>query len=238
MRKVFFTLVSFFATVAFAENDGFVVSDVSLSPGTTSELTIGLNNATPYTAFQFDLEVPEGVTVVTDEAGNLKASLDDARKDNHVLAAAKVGDNLYRFLCYSLTNADLKETAGTVIHVQLSAAADLDTSAKLKVTLKDGLLVTSAAAGTESGSDSGDIVTVKMGDANGDGNVSVRDAVVIVNHILGTYSGKFIEAAADMDGNHNISVRDAVLVVKAILEDTAGARSVGIDWNEVMLDPQ
>lgn len=237
MRKVFFTLVSFFATVAFAD-DGFVVSDVSLSPGTTSELTIGLNNSTPYTAFQFDLEVPEGVTVVTDEAGNLKASLDDARKDDHTLASAKVGTNLYRFLCYSLTNANLKEAAGTVIHVQLSAAADLDTSAGLKVTLKDGLLVTSAAAGTESGSDSGDILTVKKGDVDGNGKVTVTDAVTIVSHILGNNPPKFIEAAADMDGNGKITVTDAVAIVKAILEGTAGARSVGIDWNEVMLDPQ
>lgn len=238
MRKVFITLVSFFATVAFAENDGFVVSDVSLSPGTTSELTIGLNNSTAYTAFQFDLEVPEGVTVVTDEAGSLEASLDDARKDDHVLAAGKVGENLYRFLCYSLTNADIKETSGTIIHVQLSAASDLDTSAELKVTLKDGLLVTKEAVGTDSESDSGDIVTVKKGDVDGNGKVTVTDAVAIVNHILGNTPAKFIEAAADMDGNGKITVTDAVAIVKAILDGTAGARTVGIDWNEVMLDPQ
>lgn len=236
MRKVFFTLVSFFATVAFAD-DGFVVSDVSLSPGTTSELTIGLNNSTPYTAFQFDLEVPEGVTVVTDEAGNLKASLDDARKDDHTLASAKVGTNLYRFLCYSLTNANLKEAAGTVIHVQLSAAADLDTSAGLKVTLKDGLLVTSAAAGTESGSDSGDILTIQQGDVNNDGEVDILDAVLVIKYSLGKNPTGFIVAAADMNGDNEIDILDAVLIIKKSLKK-AGARSAVLNKEELLLDPQ
>ncbi len=237
MRKVFFTLVSFFATVAFAENDGFVVSDVSLSPGTTSELTIGLNNATPYTAFQFDLEVPEGVTVVTDEKGSLEASLDDARKDDHVLAAAKVGDNLYRFLCYSLTNADLKETAGTVIHVQLSAAADLDTSAELKVTLKDGLLVTKEALGTDSESDSGNILTIQQGDVNNDGEVDILDAVLVIKYSLGKNPTGFIVAAADMNGDNEIDILDAVLIIKKSLKK-AGARSAVLNKEELLLDPQ
>lgn len=236
MRKVFFTLVSFFATVAFAD-DGFVVSDVSLSPGTTSELTIGLNNSTPYTAFQFDLEVPEGVTVVTDEAGNLKASLDEARKDDHTLASAKVGTNLYRFLCYSLTNANLKEAAGTVIHVQLSAAADLDTSAGLKVTLKDGLLVTSAAAGTESESDSGNILTIQQGDVNNDGEVDILDAVLVIKYSLGKNPTGFIVAAADMNGDNEIDILDAVLIIKKSLKK-AGARSAVLNKEELLLDPQ
>lgn len=237
MRKLFFALVSLCATAAFAQTDGFVVNDVSLSPGTTSELTIALNNSADYTAFQFDLELPEGVTILKNEAGDFEASLDAARKDNHVLVVGDVGSNTYRLLCYSMTNADLKgESGATLIHIKLSAAEDADMSGELKATLKAGLLVTSAAVGTEPESASGDITTIKLGDANNDGKVSILDAVTVVEYILEKNPTPFVFAAADMDHSGTVTILDAVMIIDVILKESAGARS--LQWNQVVLDPQ
>ncbi len=56
-----------------------------------------------------------------------------------------------------------------------------------------------------------------LGDANGDGYVSIADAVAVVNKILGQQSADFVEQAADIDGNNNITIADALGIVNIIL---------------------
>ena len=56
-----------------------------------------------------------------------------------------------------------------------------------------------------------------MGDANGDGKVTITDAVAVVNYILNTTPGTFNVAAADVDGNGEITIADAVRIVNLIL---------------------
>jgi hypothetical protein len=52
-----------------------------------------------------------------------------------------------------------------------------------------------------------------LGDVDGNGSVSITDAVLIVNHIIGVPNSTFIEAAADMDGNGKITITDKVLLI-------------------------
>ena len=58
---------------------------------------------------------------------------------------------------------------------------------------------------------------VMPGDANGDGVVTISDAVAIVNYILGKeMPAGFNEAAADMNGDGKVTITDAVRVVNMI----------------------
>ncbi len=58
---------------------------------------------------------------------------------------------------------------------------------------------------------------IEIGDANGDGAISISDAVAIVNKILGNPSPNFNETAADVNGDGDITITDAVAVVNIIL---------------------
>ena len=58
---------------------------------------------------------------------------------------------------------------------------------------------------------------VVPGDANGDGMVTISDAVAIVNYILGKpLPAGFNEAAADMNGDGKVTITDAVMLVNMI----------------------
>ena len=57
------------------------------------------------------------------------------------------------------------------------------------------------------------------GDVNGDGEVTITDAVAIVNKILGNESAGFNETAADVNGDGDITITDAVGVVNIILNN-------------------
>ena len=56
-----------------------------------------------------------------------------------------------------------------------------------------------------------------IGDANGDRQVTITDAVAIVNHILDNASEGFVSANADINNDGQITISDAVGVVNIIL---------------------
>ena len=58
-----------------------------------------------------------------------------------------------------------------------------------------------------------------LGDANGDGSVTMADAVAVVNYILGNASASFIFGAADVNNDGKITITDAVTIVNMSLDN-------------------
>jgi hypothetical protein len=56
-----------------------------------------------------------------------------------------------------------------------------------------------------------------LGDVNDDGKINVRDAMLVVNKIIGKDTQNAIEEAMDMNGDGKINVRDAILIVNIII---------------------
>ena len=63
------------------------------------------------------------------------------------------------------------------------------------------------------------IIGYENGDANGDGNVTIADAVAVVNYILGNASAGFIFGAADVNNDGKITITDAVSIVNMSLDN-------------------
>ena len=62
-----------------------------------------------------------------------------------------------------------------------------------------------------------EVVVVISGDANGDGNVTITDAVAVVDYILGNAPEGFNVEAADVNNDGNVNITDAVAIVDIIL---------------------
>ena len=60
-------------------------------------------------------------------------------------------------------------------------------------------------------------VSLELGDANGDGTVTISDAVAVVNSLLGQTPEGFIKETADVDCDGNITISDAIAIVNLIL---------------------
>ena len=106
--------------------DNLTVEAVTMNAGETKQVDILLINPThQYSAFQFDLVLPEGISVARNDKGKLMATLDEDRKDDHTLNRSDRGDGVYRLMTFSMSNAKFSGTEGALVHITLQADSDI-----------------------------------------------------------------------------------------------------------------
>lgn len=110
---------------------------------TTGEylLYVGINNvALPFSGYQFDLVLPQGLTVKTDEDGFYEASLcedrTNARRTDYFNSALQ-SDGALRVLCASTQNAMFEGETGHVAVIKLAAK---DSQTQGAIELKSAML--------------------------------------------------------------------------------------------------
>ena len=116
MKKLFTMMaVCLCSTMAYAQS--IILSEVDLTPGKTQDLLVLIGDPDNYTAFQFDLTLPKGVSV---KDAKLEEATGADRKLENALVDA--GTNKYRFLSYDMKNA--KFGSYEAVTVTLEAAED------------------------------------------------------------------------------------------------------------------
>ena len=103
------------ATPAPAHNNSIAAEDILLETQANS-LTMGISGSAAYTAFQFDVTLPEGTTLEGVRLTN--------KATNHQLTYKKVGEKTYRVVGLSMTNQQLSAANGRLVQLQLSGNAD------------------------------------------------------------------------------------------------------------------
>ena len=97
------------------------VENVSGSKNSQVELSVRMRNASDIRGFQFDLYLPEGVTI----ANNAKASLSSDRLaagDAHTLMVNEVSDGAVRFLCSSMNDENFTGGDGEIATLTVNIA--------------------------------------------------------------------------------------------------------------------
>ena len=92
-------------------------------------LSINLQNEGSYVASQFDIVLSAGQTLES-------IQLNSKRMDNHLMAYAKIADNRYKVVIYSLDNATYKGHSGELLNIKVAGSGD--------VSVEDILFVTAA----------------------------------------------------------------------------------------------
>jgi len=202
--------------------------DIGGLRGTSVVLPVLLTNEDEMTALQFDITLPEGVSVGTSEKGKLLVSKTE-RCPDHTLSASKQAEgNTYRVLLYSVDVESIDGNSGAVVNVTLDLDEDME-AGEYEITISNINLTTTGQTKLTP-ADATCTLTVRdyiTGDANGDGAVDVTDIVAIANHILGQGSHAVNTYAADVNGDGVIDVTDIVGVANLILNgNSAKARQL------------
>ena len=209
------------------DSNSLYADNITALIGNTASFSVKMKNTESISGFQFTMTLPEGVSVATDGNGNLKATL-SSRGSNAFFNANLASDGTYRCSSF-LSNGSFSGEDGELVNFTLDIASDMavgDYQVKLS-----NIELTTTSLEKINPSDVSATISVKdydLGDANGDGGVSITDAVTIVYHINGIDVPNFIDAAADVNKDNSISITDAVSVVYIINGlYTASAKSLG-----------
>jgi hypothetical protein len=200
---------------------------VDTQTGAETALPIAMKNEAEIVGFQFDLTLPEGITLALGDGGLPQVTLGDRIADaDQAVSVMSVGEGnrTWRFVSYSLQNTAITGTSGTVLSAMLSTTAaqgayDAQIT-KAVLTRRDGtqLKLQDSAFRIV-------VCNLDKGDANGDGEVNVTDIVEMVNDIMERPSDRFVDVAADMNIDGEVNVTDIVLVVGVIMGDDEGGSS-------------
>jgi hypothetical protein len=117
--------------VGMASADNLTIEKATVSAGGTRRIAIELKNTNKqYEAFQFDLVLPEGISIAKNEKGKPDASLNEERKVDHSLTVLSQKDNSFRFMSYSMGDNAFKGTSGVLVFVMLEAKDGLSLGSK------------------------------------------------------------------------------------------------------------
>ena len=215
MKKRIILAIASLLTLALqvSAEDKVSIKDFSISAGETKTLSIELENEETYAAFQFDLYLPDGITMGEYSADKTRLP------ESTTLEMEPQTDGSYRFIAVAMNEEDIIGVNGCIISIKVSASIDLE-SGSLTGYFKNIKL--SKVGGTgEKYAEMSFPITVKSpsmkGDANGDGTVNAADIVEVVNYIMGHPSGKFKEDAADANGDSVVNAADIVAIVNIIM---------------------
>lgn len=190
--------------------------NVKCVPGCLTAFNVNLLNRDDVTAFQFDVELPEGVSIY-EENGQKEAELTN-RGNGHMFQCIKTGENTYQFSALSLASKSFKKNEGPIVRMTLTTDGSKelgDYPIKVKNTelsKPNGMMVLPF--------DFTSTLTIKAadpGDVNGDGKITVTDAVYVFKYVNGETPEHFQMRAADVNNSNSITINDAVQIVNMIL---------------------
>lgn len=109
-------------------NDSFYIPDFKIAVGETKTISVILDNETPFTAFQTDVFLPEGLNIV---ANSFK--LTSRGSSNHTVSTKSFTDGRTRIICLSLSNDVFTGDSGALLDFDVTATKDIAETAVIEM---------------------------------------------------------------------------------------------------------
>ncbi|MBR4389981.1 MAG: Ig-like domain-containing protein [Prevotella sp.] len=197
--------------------------------GSQVTLSVKMKNTVEVQGYQFDLYLPEGVTVATDEDGfsliELSTERTTTRKTDYFNSTVQA-DGSIRVLCGSSKGYTFDGNDGEVATITLNISEDMEEGdypiilKEVNLTDKNSTLYTTAYLKSTLS-----IINFILGDVNGNKKVEVADFIATANYILGNPPQVFIFKAGDLNNNKNIEVSDFIGIANIILNSSTSSNA-------------
>ena len=213
------------------------IERVEAAAGGQVQLSIRMKNTVDIQGYQFNLYLPDGVTVAINENGKAMVSLSTERTTTDDMDYFKYNlkpDGHLTVMCASTEGYTFEGSDGEVALITLDVSDDME-EGEYAIVLKDIVLTDANATAheTEYIKSTLEVFTYKLGDVNADTKINVADFVAVANHILGNTPSVFIYKAADVNKDTKINVADFVGIANMILNGVTSA-----DQGRMMLAPK
>ena len=209
-----FTYVAGTLTIEPTAGRQLFASNVSTYKGKQVALPVSLTNEQTIAGFQFDLQLPTGISVAK-SGNNYLASLSSRASDLDI-SVSKLESGDYRFIAFSNEANNITGSSGEVLTITLDIPSTA-TIGESTITIKNVVLTAivnevSQSVYADNATSTLTVQNFTIGDPNGDGFINVTDIASIVTHVLGYSQTNFTEIAADV--NRRCNSRDQYREVK------------------------
>lgn len=223
MRKLMILLTLIVPILAWGQtsNSKITANAENLVVGKSSPLTISLTNEgdDKYNGFQFDVFLPNGITLKKNENGLFEYQFSNRYDSNGMTASIRdLGEGWYRVICFSMSNICITGHEGSLLTLTMQAPGEWGTEemigklSEVLLSRVDGFAVDCEPSEFEIKTSN-----TMMGDVNFDKTVNVTDVMLVVSYILGDIYPEFIFKYADMDKSGVVDVTDCMMIVDIIL---------------------
>ena len=243
MKKFLLSLVALmaFGASAWAE-DGVTIPNARIAASRFAKLKVTVESTTPYRDLQFDLSLPEGITLK--DATNGGTVVDEA--SNHVVKYYAEGSTIHFAVVDAIIDIDQDIDAetitaeqkanygktftnGIVVEIPINAADDFQGTKTANLTNVNASFDNGTSAFETAGTSSFVIKSVILGDVNDDEHVDPTDALNIKLHYLDATPSDFIEEAGYItEGDEAIDPTDALEAMYIYL-NSAGVKKMRND---------
>lgn len=202
---------------------GFEFTETTLNKGRLTYIPVSMNNVDPVVAFNCDIVLPDGVDVHRNADGDITFKLSERYPMSQNISSSTLPNGDIRIVSISFSNEAFIGTEGVLFYLPLSITDQYaNENSEYILTVKNiefSKKNQSGVSAVESPDVKATLTVGKyiMGDADGNGRVTLNDAITTRGYILGENPDSFIEKAADMDGNGSISVTDVTLIIDEVL---------------------
>ncbi|MBQ0120482.1 MAG: hypothetical protein KBT13_05085 [Bacteroidales bacterium] len=217
-RSIIYILSILVAVAATAAEYRLWIDDFEINPGETRTVSLNMDNATAVTGFQTDIYLPEGLSIKIDEDDFYYIDLTSRATRGHTIDGSAMPDGAVRVIAYTTDLNPFKLNTGAVAAITLVASADFAGTHAIEVHNTE----LAAADGNQFyPADETCNINKKPDtmpcDVDGNGEIDINDANILINIILGKDSAEKYNGRADVDGNGEVDVTDSNMVINKIL---------------------
>ncbi len=191
--------------------------DFTICPGETMQVAIILENDEQFTAFQTDLILPEGLSVVQEEDEYL-FDLTNRKASDHAIISKLRHDGAIRMVSFSIGVKPYSGSTGAIVVINLTA--DQNFTGPATIMLKNSICANLEGVDFHLDGDSCEVsqsAQQLMGDADGDCMTSISDITYLIDYLLSGCQTSFHTQNADIDSNGRVSIDDVTALIDLLL---------------------
>ena len=196
----------------------FYLPDFVIAAGETMQVAMILENDKQFTAFQSDLILPPGLSVIEDD-GEYLFDLTNRNASDQTIISKLRPDGALRIVSFCMSVKPYSGNTGALVIINLQADESFIGSAT--ISLKNSFFTTIDG---EEYVLTGDTCQVQLlaqqikGDTNVDCRVSISDVTYLIDYLLAGCQTSFHTENADMNTDGVVSISDVTALIDMLLQ--------------------